>query len=160
MKPFLLFYFTVLLASTSLWSQANAIDTYFQDYVEDERFSVVYVSPRVFQLFEKMSSEKMDMDEREATAFRDMASDLRGLRILSTDITPAKFYDEAQRKINTKLYEPLVTIRERNGGKTSFLLRENSQGVIEELLFISYGTEEFTLMSFVGNLNLDKIMKL
>ena len=35
-----------------------------------------------------------------------------------------------------------------------------SVGLLDKYLFLSYGDSEFTLMSFVGNLNLDKVMKL
>ena len=148
------------LATMSLFGQANAIDEYFKDYVEDEKFSVVYISPRLFQMFEKIGGEKLDLDDAEAAAFMDLAADLRGLRILSTDITPEKYFNEAKSKINTKTYETLITIRERNGGNTEFLLREDDKGNLQELLFLSYGESEFTLMSFVGPLNLDKIIKL
>lgn len=148
------------LGTMSLFGQANAIDEYFQDYVEDEKFSVVYISPRLFQMFEKIGGEKLELDDAESAAFMDLATDLRGLRILSTDVTPEKFFNEAKSKINTKTYETLITIRERNGGNTEFLLREDDKGNLQELLFLSYGESEFTMMSFVGPLNLDKIIKL
>jgi hypothetical protein len=145
---------------TSLYGQSNAIDSYFQEYVEDESFSVVYISPRLFRMFENFSSEELDFDDAEAEAFVDLAADIRGLRILSTDVTPGKYFNEAKSRINTKLYETLITIRDRDGGNTELLIKENEAGELEELLFLSYGLEEFTLMSFVGPLKLDKIMKL
>lgn len=156
------FFLLALLSmgTMSLFGQANAIDEYFQDYVEDEKFSVVYISPRLFQMFEKIGGEKLELDDAESAAFMDLATDLRGLRILSTDVTPEKFFNEAKSKINTKTYETLITIRERNGGNTEFLLREDDKGNLQELLFLSYGESEFTMMSFVGSLNLDKIIKL
>jgi hypothetical protein len=150
----------LLVGMTSLYGQSNAIDSYFQEYVENESFSVVYISPRLFRMFEKFSSEELDFDDAEAKAFVDLAADIRGLRILSTDVTPAKFFNEAKGRINTKLYEPLITIRDREGGNTELLIKENEAGDLEELLFLSYGTEEFTLMSFVGPLKLDKVLKL
>ena len=53
-----------------------------------------------------------------------------------------------------------MTIRSKGGGKTELSLRENEEGVITELLLITYDEEDFTLMSFVGNLNLNKVMRL
>ena len=159
MKNFLLISL-FLLAGTGIRAQANAIDSYFQDYVEDEKFSVIYISPRLFSMFEKIGGEKLQFDDKDAAAFLDLATDLRGLRILSTDVTPSRYFAEAKAKIDTKRYEPLITIRERNGGKTEFLIREDNAGKLEELLFLSYGEEEFTLMSFVGPLNLDNIIRL
>ena len=150
----------LLLLAWGMNAQANAIDSYFMEYVEDEQFTVVYISPRVFQMVERLSQDGLDLDDEQAEAFVDVASDMRGLRILSTDVTPEKFFREATAKIDTKLYEPLITIRERNGGKTELLLRENTNGKLEELLFLSYGEDEFTMMSFVGDLDLNKVMKL
>lgn len=138
----------------------NAIDTYFQKYVEDEDFSVVYISPRLFQLIGSIGGDNLDLDQEEEDAFIDMASDLRGLRILSTDNRPESFFNEFKSKIETKVYEPLITIREKDGGKIEFFLRENDEGQIEELLFFSFGEEQFTLMSFVGPLQLNKVIKL
>ena len=150
----------LVLFALGLSAQANAIDSYFQDYVEDEKFSVVYISPRLIQMVERIGGKDLNLDDEEAEAFVDLAADMRGLRILSTDVTPSRYFEEAIGKIDTKLYEPLITIRERHGGRTEFLIKENKDGILEELLFLSYGDSEFTLMSFVGNLNLDKVMKL
>lgn len=150
----------LLLSSTFLSAQANAIDSYFQEYVEDESFSVIYISPRLFQMFENFSKESLELDAEETDAFVDLAADIRGLRILSTDVTPSRYFAEAKNKIDTQLYETLITIRDRDGGNTELLLRENSAGDIEELLFLSFGQEEFTLMSFVGPLKLNKVIKL
>lgn len=148
------------LLALGLYGQINAIDRYFQQYVDDQSFSVVYVSPKVFQLIENIGSEQLELEDDEAEAFLELASDLRGLRILSTDRTPQQFFNEARAKIDTKLYEPLVTVRNREGGEMDFLLKESEAGQIEELLFLSYGDDEFTLMSFVGPLKLKKVMNL
>ena len=150
----------LLLLALGMSAQANAIDNYLQNYVEDQHFTVVYISPRVFQMIDNIGGKELNMDDKEAQAFVEMAADMRGLRILSTDVTPRRYFDEALAKIDTKLYEPLITIRDREGGRTEFMLRENNQGKLEELLFLSYGDEEFTMMSFVGNLDLEKVMKL
>ncbi len=150
----------LLLFTWGLSAQANAIDSYFQEYVEDEQFTVVYISPRVFKFVDDLTRDGLELDDEEAKAFVDVAADMRGLRILSTDVTPTKYYEEAVAKIDTKLYETLITIRDRDGGRTELLLRENTDGKLEELLFLSHGDEEFTLMSFVGDLDLNKVMKL
>jgi len=149
-----------LMLGLVLSAQSSAIDRYFKQYVDDPNFSVVYVSPKVFQLIERIGSEQLELEDEEAEAFLDLAADLRGLRILSTDRTPEKFFSEARAKIDSRLYEPLVTVRDREGGEMEFMLKEDSAGNIEELLFLSYGPDEFTLMSFVGPLQLNKIMRL
>ncbi len=141
-------------------SSASAIDKYFANYVEDKRFSVVYISPKLFQMLGRMDSKILDMDDdSEAKAVLDLAKDLQGLRILSTDDTPDAFYKEAKAKINTKEYEVLMTVRDKDGDNVEFLIKETNN-VIQELLLLSKGDDEFTLMSFVGNLDLNKISRL
>ncbi|MEO0787322.1 MAG: hypothetical protein AAFY36_01595, partial [Bacteroidota bacterium] len=64
--PKLLSLLVLLSLGLALQAQtsANAIDRYFQQYLEDERFSVVYISPRVFQLFDKLElGDDVDTDD-------------------------------------------------------------------------------------------------
>lgn len=156
----------IAMASMQSWAQsttntaASAIDKYFSSYVEDKRFDVVYISPKLFQMIGRLDSKILDMDDdAEAKAVLDMAKDLQGLRILTTDETPEAFYKEAKSKINTKEYEILLTVRDKDGDNVEFLIKETNN-VIHELLLLSGGRDEFVLMSFMGNLDLNKISRL
>jgi hypothetical protein len=149
----------VMLLGNSLFGQANAIDKYFKQYLDDERFSVVYISARMFQLFDKMSIDELDMDEGETEVFMDMAKDLRGLRILTTDENVTAFYEEAKNKINTKEYEILMTVRSKGNDNVDFLIKEEEDKISELLLLIG-GDDSFALLSFVGNIDLNKVSKL
>ncbi|MEM6396741.1 MAG: DUF4252 domain-containing protein [Bacteroidota bacterium] len=153
----LLFICSGLQAQTS----ANAIERYFQQYLDDERFSVVYVSPRVFQFFDRLElGDGVDTDEVSDELINDLAEDLRGLRILSTDDNPRQFYEEAKARIDTDLYELLMTVRQGKQNNVEFLIHENAAGKITELLLLAGGDESFTLISFVGNINLETINRL
>ena len=151
-----------LLATVSLNAQnsANAIDRYFQQYLDDDRFSVVYIAPRVFQLLDRLSLGDEEVDDMDDQLVRDLANDIRGLRILSTDDNARSFYEEAISKIDTDTYELLMTIRQGRESNVEFMIKEEDDGIITELLMIAGGEESFTLMSFVGNINLDTIMRL
>lgn len=150
----LLFTSLALQAQTS----ANAIDRYFQQYLEDDRFSVVYISPRVFQLFDKMDlGDNVDTGDVSDRLINDLAEDLRGLRILSTDENPQAFYSEAKSRINTDVYELLMTVRQGNKTNVEFLIYEDEAGTISELLLLAGSEDTFTLISFVGNIDLNTI---
>jgi len=156
----------IAMASMQSWAQgttntsASAIDKYFSSYVEDKRFDVVYISPKLFQMIGRLDTKILDMeDDAEARAILDMAKDLQGLRVLTTDETPEVFYKEAKSKINTKEYEVLLTVRDKDGDNVEFLIKE-SNNVIQELLLLSGGKDEFVLLSFMGNLDLNKITRL
>lgn len=146
---FLLFF---SFLGTSVFAQIDAIEKYFDKYMDDENFSVVYVSPKMF----KMVSKVIDEDTNDEVA--DVIKDLKGLRILKTSINSKSFFKEAKSKINTNEYELLMTARD-NGQNIEFFTKESGD-IINELLLMIGGDEDFVLMSFVGNIDLNKVAKL
>lgn len=158
------FVAVLLVAScfvTAASAQANAIDRYFSQYVNDENFTVVYISPKMFQLIGKLDIE--GMDDEEGKAIMEIAKGLRGLRILTTDVNPMQYYKEAKGKINTNDYEVLMTVRDKDGDNVEFFVKETQGGngsVFDELFLLVGGTDDFVLLSFVGQIDIDKISKL
>lgn len=150
----------VLVVFNRSQAQDNAIDKYFQQYVEDERFTVVYVSSKLFRMFGKLDLEGLDFEDKEAEALMDIAKDLKGLRILVTEETPEKFYKEAKEKIDTREYEVLMTVRDKDGDNVDFLVKDENEEIINELLLMVGGEDEFVLISFVGRIDLNKVARL
>jgi hypothetical protein len=144
-------------------SQANVIDKYFQQYVDSEDFTVVYISGKLFEMIGRLDIDKESLsieDDADMEAIMDIAREMKGLRILTTDKNPEKYYQEAKAKINTKEYEVLMTVRSPDGDNVEFLVQENKETKkISELLLLS-GGDEFVLLSFVGNLDMEKIVRL
>lgn len=148
-------FFSLALAifvNFSLSAQADAIERFFKDYQENENFTVVYVSPKMFQMVSKVTGESEDKE------LASIVKDLKGLRILTSKVNPDKTYKEANRRLNVREYEELVTVREKDSN-VRFVTKE-SNGMISELLLIVGGKDEFVLMSFVGNIDLNKIARL
>lgn len=149
-----------ILSAQAQQSTTSAIDKYFQQYLEDERFTVVYVSSKLMSMFGKLDIESMEMDDAETKAIMELASDLKGIRILVTEETPNQFYKEAKQKIDTREYEILMTVRNKDEENVEFLVKDNGEDLIEELLLMVGGGEQFVLMSFVGNIDMNKISTL
>jgi hypothetical protein len=133
-------------------SQADAITKYFNQYVEDTSFTVVYISPKMFQLISKLSEDEVDADVQA------VIKDLKGLKVLATERNGMKYYNEAINKINVKEYEELMTVRDGDQN-VRFVVKERND-VIEELLLLVGAPEQFVMISFVGKINLDQISKL
>lgn len=151
-----IFYFTLIALFTSIGVQAqngDAIDRFFEQYQDDEDFTMVYVSPKMFKLVAKVASEELDED------LNDVVSNLRGLKILTTKVNPQEVYKDANNKIDTKDYELLLTARD-SGQNINFFTKTSGDDVVEELLLLVGGKDEFVLLSFVGTLDLEKIAKL
>ena len=89
---------------------------------------------------------------------KELVKDIKGLKILTTKKDPMKYYTEASKKLPINEYEVLMTVKDK-GDNVKFLTK-GSGDVVNELLLLVGGTDDFVLMSFVGNLNLSKISKL
>lgn len=133
-------------------SQVDAITKYFNQYVEDTSFTVVYVSPKMFKMIAKLSEDEVDADVQQ------IINDLKGLRVLVSEKNGMKYYNEAIKKINVNEYEELMTVRDGEQN-VRFVVKERND-VIEELLLLVGGPDEFVMVSFVGEIDLDKISKL
>lgn len=142
-----------LIGVTGLNAQNDAIDRFFEQYQNDENFTMVYVSPKMFQLVAKVASEDLDKD------LNDVVKNLKGLKVLKTEVNPLQVYKEANNKIDTKEYELLLTARDQ-GQNVNFYTKTSSNDVVEELLLLVGGDDEFVLLSFVGTLDLAKIAKI
>ncbi len=147
-----------LLFSTTMFAQEDAISKYFSKYVDNEDFTVVYVSGKMFELINKM---ELDFNDDEAEAVLSVVKDLKGLRILTTENDGLKYYKEALQIINTKEYETLMTVREGNGENVQFLVKDDGGDILNELLLLVGGEdEEFVLISFIGAIDLNEVGKL
>jgi hypothetical protein len=155
MKRFALLFIAFLGMAMAVPQQAHAqndaISKYFDKYMDDESFTVVYISSKMFKMFSKVDP---DMDEE----VKDVIKDLRGLRILMKESDGKKYYKEAVKMIDFNEYEELMTVRTEDEN-VKFVVKE-ANDIIEELLLIVGGDDEFVLLSFVGKIDLAKISKL
>jgi hypothetical protein len=114
----------------------------------------------MFQLFDRLDVD-LELEDDEEAAIKDMVSDLRGLRILTSDVDVDALYKEAIKKIDTKEYELLMTVRNKRESNVQLLIKDDNGGdTISELLMLVGGQDNFVLMSFVGNISLDKVSRL
>jgi len=146
----------LFLASTG-FSQSDAIETYFSKYKDDERFTMVYVSPKMFEMFTHVA-EGAEVEDLEPE-ITDMISKLKGLKILTTEIDGREFYKEAIGKFNTSQYEELMTVR-TDGDDVKFLVKDTNGGNIVQELLLLVGGDEFVMISFFGEINLRQVGRL
>lgn len=143
---------SLILAGRTGFAQDDAIGKFFGKYVDDDRFTVVSISPKMFKLMSKVNWDTVSSDLKQTV------SKLQSLRILTTSATPMAFYKEALEKIDRKEYEELITVRSKQDN-VHFMVKQ-SGNTIHELLMISVGDDGFTLVSFVGDIDLDKLARL
>lgn len=151
----LIFYCLLLAAGQTVHAQNDAVTRFFNAYAEDERFTVVYISSKMFQLVSKIETDDADWNN-----FRSVVQDLTGLRVLTADslVNGAALYKEALSKVPATEYAELLTVRD---GQENVRFWIKDQGnVIEELLLLVGAPDEFVLLSFTGKIDLDKISNL
>jgi phosphoenolpyruvate carboxylase len=152
MKSLFLSLLTLLIASVSATAQEDAITKYFNKYIDDTTFTSVYISPKMFSMVSKVEIKDMDPEVQQVIA------SMKGMRILHTEKNATKYYQEALKVINTNEYEVLLTARDK-GENVRFMVKESGD-IIQELLMVVGGENNFALLSFIGNIDLKKIGKL
>jgi hypothetical protein len=146
---------TLLLLAFMAQAQNDAISRFFSKYADDERFTSVYVSPKMFQLV-----AKIDTDDEDWQKIREVVKDLGGLRVLTADSigNGDALYKEALAKVPVAEYAELLTVRD--GQENVRIWIKESGNIIDELLLLVGAPDEFVLLSFTGKIDLDKISAL
>jgi vacuolar-type H+-ATPase subunit F/Vma7 len=71
------FLFALLFLGMSIQAsaQADAISKYFSKYMDDENFTVIYVSGKLFSMFDNATE---GLEDKEVQAIKSVVSDMRG----------------------------------------------------------------------------------
>ena len=149
-----IFSFSLLiLTAFSVNAQNNAIDKYYQSYSEDDRFTKISISSKMFSLF-----TNFDMEDEAEQEVVETISKLKGLKMLvGNELENAKsIYQDALRVANNM--EELMTIEDKEQ-ELIFYISE-SGGMISELLMLSYETDQVIMLSLIGDIDLKDISSL
>ncbi len=140
--------------SFSSMAQDNAISKYFSSYTADDAFTKVTVTSKMFSLFTEIEGE----DEAEKEVLEAL-SKLKGIKaLINEDPKDSKaLYSNAIKSVD-KSYEVLMSV-EGNDENIKFMIRDEGS-IINELLMIVAGDEEFLIMSLFGEIDLKQIAKL
>lgn len=147
--------FVVMMVSVVVHAQDNAISKFFSKYQNDESFSQVTVSSKMFGLF-----TNMDVDKPEDKEVLDAISKIKGLRILGKQQTrdSRALYKEALSMIPQKEYDELMSIRDKDKDMKFFV--KEAGGKISELVMVMGGNEEFMVLSLFGEIDLKQVSKI
>ena len=139
-KKSIILFAAFFFVSLQAFSQNSPVDKFFNQYANDDRFTFVSVSPQMMQQF---------LNEG-ANAF--MATNIKSMRILTTDATPQQFYQEAVSALDAPPYEETMNVRKEDKA-VMFLARKENGKIVETVMIISK-EDKFTLIDMTGD-NLD-----
>lgn len=147
---------TVMILSIAGASFAQQVVTKYMDkYEDDETFTKVSVSSKMFSLFAEM--EGTEEDEQ---LFYDITSKLKGMKVVASEkvSSPKSLYDGAISDVEKAGFEELMTVKDAEEN-VKISIRENG-GIIEELILVAGGKEKFAMVSLYGEIDLKQISKL
>ena len=144
----------VMMATLTSASAQDVISKFFTKYQNDETFTNVNISSKMFGLFTQMDAEAPEDKE-----VLDAISKLKGLKILAKENArnSRELYTEALNLI-PKNFEELMSVRDKD--KDMKFMIEEKGGKISEMLMIVGGNEEFMIMSIFGEIDLKQISRI
>ena len=153
MKKQLILTACLLLLAVGMRAQ-TAVDRYFEAYSDDDRFTRVSVSAKMFSLF-----ANFDMDDPDEQELVETISKLKGLKmIIGEDIDNAKSIYQQAAKLPSGKMEELMSVQD-NQREFRFYISE-SGGKVSELLMVGYEDRQVMILSIIGEIDLKQISSL
>jgi len=152
MKKIILFS-SALCIFTLMHAQTNAIDELFSKYSEREGFTTVTISGKLLRLFAGKEAKEDGSN---------IVNRLTSIKILSVGDSilnqRINFYRELSNKMDLTSYEELMVVKEGQN-MSKFLIRQKGD-IISELVVITGGPGDNTLISIKGDLDLKSLSEL
>lgn len=154
MKKFVLTLF-VFSAASFAFGQGAVVSKYFDKFEDDETFTKVSVSSKMFSLFTEMEGNTDDEKE-----FLDVISKLKGMKVVASEKVsdPKGLYSSAISDVSKAGYEELMTVKDAEEN-VKISIKEK-EGIIEELILVAGGKEKFAMVSLYGVIDLKQVSKL
>jgi len=146
---------SMFLLSLTMMGQGTVITKYFNKFADNEAFTKVSVSQKMFSLFTNL--EAGSAAEKE---FLKVVSKLKGLKVIMADSIPnsVALYKQAVTDVNNAGYEELVSVKDARGNML-FSTKE-SNGIVSELIMVAGGKNQFIMVSLYGEIDLKNISKI
>ena len=145
----------MLVSITSISAQTSAIQRHFEKYGDDDRFTKITISSKMFSLF-----SNFDTDDESSQEMIETIAKLKGLKMLvGNELDDAESMYKDISKQPEKDMDELMRI-EKQGSEFIFFITEKSDGVISEVLMIAFEENQVMMMSIVGEIDLKKMSQL
>lgn len=139
----------------SAYAQGSVVNKYFNQLADNDAFTKVSVSSKMFSLFTELEAGSEAEEE-----FLKAISKLKGLKVIASDSigNAAAMYNQAIKDVTAAGYEELMSVKDSEENM-KFSIKE-SGGKIEELLMVVGGKKRFVLLSLYGEIDLKNISKI
>ena len=152
----ILFVLIVVLSSSGLYAQSNAVSKHFSQFQRDTSFTKISVTSRMFSLFADIDAE--DPDQAELLEAMSKLKGIKGLVKEDNGSSRDMYFDAVDKIAADGSYEELMTIEDAQEN-VQFMIREEGD-IIQELMMIVGGNRQFVVMTLYGEIDLNSIAKL
>ena len=145
----------IMFLSIAMMAQGTVISNYFNQLEDNEDYTKVSVSQKMFSMFTEL--EAGSDAEKE---FLEAVSKLKGLKVIMADSVPdaAIMYKKAIADVDKAGYEELMSVKDAEENLKFSIIEKN--GVIEELMMVAGGNKRFVMLSLYGEIDLNNISKI
>lgn len=145
----------MLFLSIGMMAQGTVINSYFSSLEDNEAYTKVSVSQKMFSMFTEL--EAGSDAEKE---FLQAVSKLKGLKVIMADSIPdaSKVYKKAIADVNKAGYEELMSVKDAEENMQFSIIEKD--GVIKELMMVAGGNKGFVMLSLYGDIDLNNISKI
>ncbi len=145
----------VVTVSITSYAQGTVVGKYFNQLADNEQFTKVSISSKMFSLFTELEAGSEAEEE-----FLKAVSKLKGLKVIAADSigNAARMYTQATKDVEAAGYDELMSVQDAEENM-KFSIKE-SGGKIEELLMVVGGKKRFVLLSLYGEIDLKNISKI
>ncbi|MEO0331072.1 MAG: DUF4252 domain-containing protein [Bacteroidota bacterium] len=155
MKRLLIIIVAMQLVAIGVNAQDNILAPLFDKFADDEDFTKVSITSKMFSLFTEFEPE--DPETQELT---EAIGKLKGLKILASDsIDNARsYFKDATAQVRKSNFEELMSVRD--GTDDMLFMIQEEAGKISELVMLVGGKNKFIAMSLYGEIDLKQISKI
>ena len=145
----------MMFLSMAIMAQGTVIKKYFNELEDNENFTKVSVSQKMFSMF-----TELDAGSDAENEFLEAVSKLKGLKIIAGDSVAdaAKMYKKAMADIDKAGYEELMSVKDADENMQFSIIEKD--GIISELLMVVGGKKSFVMLSLYGEIDLKNISKI
>ncbi len=156
-----LFLLAILCLTATLTTGQNVIEKHYQNYVEMEDITEVYVSGQLFQYAAHFVDDE-DFDDIEEIGVEDAKEFILSIESFQLIKVPELAeaiaeYEAGVDKISNT-HDELIAIRD-NDARFTLLVQENN-GVVSELVGIGTDDNDFIVFSLLGNMDFNDLGKI
>ncbi len=134
-------------------AQNSAVQNFFERYENDPEFTVVEISPKMFELM-----ARLDVEDENAELDK-LITTITGLKILIKEGSGIELYNQAFKELSQVKFEELLKVRDEQEN-IRFMVHEDANKIINELILLVGGDSTFVMLDLTGNIDLKTIGKL